>query len=162
MLPQKVYKASDDFFKAYAYFQETNDYAKSIYGKPYKELVGEERARVRALASEVVKNTLANYDRKYKAADVVRKGTRNLLGNFLSFQAESIRTLINATQIGLRDVKNPETRSVGLRRLAGVMAYNTTYAVITSYLGKLAGIGLTGLLSAFNDDDEEEKKPKTQ
>ena len=160
MLPQKMYKASDDFFKAYAYFQETNDYAKSIYGKPYKELVGEERARIRSLASEVVKNTLANYDRKYKAADVVRKGTRNLLGNFLSFQAESIRTLINATQIGLRDIQNPETRSVGLRRLAGVMAYNATYATITSYLGNLAGIGLTGLLSAFNDDDEEEKNKK--
>lgn len=159
-VPQKLYKASDDFFKAYAYFQETNDYAKSIYGKPYKELVGEERSRVRAIASEVVKNTLANYDRKYKGADAIRKTTRNLLGNFLSFQAESIRTFVNAVQIANRDIRNPETRSVGIRRLAGIMAYNTVYGATTSLIGKYLGIGLTGLLSAFNDDDEDDKNTK--
>lgn len=155
VLPQVLYKASDDFFKAYSYFHEADSYAKAIFDKPYSELEGAERQRIRTIASEVTKNTLANYDRKYKAADFLRIKTGNLFGNFLSFQAESIRTYINSVQIAMRDLKNPETRSVGVRRLSGIMSYSAAYATITSLVGKSLGMGVAGLLSAFNSDDED-------
>ena len=159
-IPFRAYKASDDFFKAFTYYAEANRYSKSIFGKKYKELTGEDRIKIRKIASEVTKNTMPNYDRRYKAADYARMKTGNLLGNFLSFQAESIRTKINSIQIAVADIKNPETRSVGIQRMAGIMTYNAIYQVITSYLGKTAGLGLVGLLGFFNDDDEDEANKK--
>ena len=159
-IPFRAYKASDDFFKAFTYYAEANRYSKSIFGKKYKELTGEDRIKIRKIASEVTKNTMPNYDRRYKAADYARMKTGNLLGNFLSFQAESIRTKINSIQIAVADIKNPETRSVGIQRMAGIMTYNAIYAGITSYLGKTAGLGLVGLLGFFDDDDEDEANKK--
>ena len=159
-IPFRAYKASDDFFKAFTYYAEANRYSKSIFGKKYKELTGEDRIKIRKIASEVTKNTMPTYDRRYKAADYARMKTGNLLGNFLSYQAESIRTKINSIQIAVADIKNPETRSVGIQRMAGIMTYNAIYAGITSYLGKTAGLGLVGLLGFFDDDDEDEANKK--
>lgn len=156
-IPFRAYKASDDFFKAFTYYAEADRYAKAIYNKKYKQLEGEERTRIRKIASEATKNTMPNYDRRYKAADFARMKTGNLLGNFLSFQAESLRTKINSVQIAISDIKNPETRSVGIQRMAGIVTYNAIYATITSILGKASGLGLVGLLGFFDDDDEDEK-----
>ena len=159
-MPFRLYKASDDFFKAFAYYAEADRYADAYFGKKYKELVGEERDKIRKIASEVVKNTMPNYDRRYKAADVARKGSYNLLGNFLSFQAESIRTKINSIQYALSDIKNEQTRKAGLKRLAGIISYETIYMGVTTYLTKAMGMGMVGLLGFFDDDDEDEKNKK--
>lgn len=159
-MPFRLYKASDDFFKAFAYYAEADRYADAYFGKKYKELVGEERDKIRKIASEVVKNTMPNYDRRYKAADVPRKSSYNLLGNFLSFQAESIRTKINSIQYALSDIKNEQTRKAGLKRLAGIISYETIYMGVTTYLTKAMGMGMVGLLGFFDDDDEDEKNKK--
>ena len=153
--PFRLYRASDDFFKAFSYYSEADRYAKSIFKKSYNDLTGEDRQRIRKIASEVTKNTLPNYDRRYKAADVPRKATFNVVGNFLAFQAESIRTKINSIQIALEDIKQPETRNVGIKRLAGIMAYNVAYGTISTYLMQMMGMGFTGLLGFFDDEEEE-------
>ena len=105
-IPFRLYKASDDFFKAFAYFSEADRYAKAYFGKKYEELTGDDRMKIRKIASEVVKNTMPNYDRVYRAANLPKEFTRNAVGNYLSFQAESIRTKINSIQYAIADLKN--------------------------------------------------------
>ncbi|WP_294203161.1 hypothetical protein [uncultured Chryseobacterium sp.] len=159
-IPFKMYRAGDNMWKAYAYYSEADRYAKSIYGKKYAALTGDAKTEVRKIASEVVKNTMPNYERRYRAADVVRKNTYNLAGNFLAFQAESIRTMINSAQIAMSDIKSPDRKSAGIKRLAGIMAYNTAYGVITSYLGYATKMGLQGLLGFFDDEEQDENNKK--
>ena len=157
-IPFRLYKASDDFFKAFAYFSEADRYAKAYFGKKYEELTGDDRMKIRKIASEVVKNTMPNYDRVYRAANFPKEFTRNAVGNYLSFQAESIRTKINSIQYAIADLKNEKTRAVGAKRLAGIMTYNAIYGTVTTLVGKAAGMGMTGLLGFFDDEDEDEKR----
>lgn len=157
-IPFRLYKASDDFFKAFAYFSEADRYAKAYFGKKYEELTGDDRMKIRKIASEVVKNTMPNYDRVYRAANFPKEFTRNAVGNYLSFQAESIRTKINSIQYAIADLKNEKTRLVGAKRLAGIMTYNSIYGTVTTLVGKAAGMGMAGLLGFFDDEDEDEKR----
>ena len=157
-IPFRLYKASDDFFKAFAYFSEADRYAKAYFGKKYEELTGDDRMKIRKIASEVVKNTMPNYDRVYKAANLPKEFTRNAVGNYLSFQAESIRTKINSIQYAIADLKNEKTRAVGAKRLAGIMTYNAIYGTVTTLVGKAAGMGMAGLLGFFDDEEEDEKR----
>lgn len=157
-IPFRLYKASDDFFKAFAYFSEADRYAKAYFGKKYEELTGDDRMKIRKIASEVVKNTMPNYDRVYKAANFPKEFTRNAVGNYLSFQAESIRTKINSIQYAIADLKNEKTRAVGAKRLAGIMTYNAIYGTVTTLVGKATGMGMAGLLGFFDDEDEDEKR----
>lgn len=157
-IPFRLYKASDDFFKAFAYFSEADRYAKAYFGKKYEELTGDDRMKIRKIASEVVKNTMPNYDRVYRAANLPKEFTRNAVGNYLSFQAESIRTKINSIQYAIADLKNEKTRAVGAKRLAGIMTYNGIYGTVTTLVGKAAGMGMAGLLGFFDDEDEDEKR----
>lgn len=156
-----LYQAEDDFFKAYSFFHEANDYAKAFYGKKFKDLVGVEREHIIRHAAEVTKNTLANYDRVYEGAQVPRKWTGNLVGNFLSFKAESIRTLINSVQYTIDDLKDPQTKNVGIRRLGGIMAYLSSRTMVNYYLAKTSGMALSGFaafVAGWGDDDDEEQK----
>ena len=157
-IPFRLYKASDDFFKAFAYFSEADRYAKAYFGKKYEELTGDDRMKIRKIASEIVKNTMPNYDRVYRAANLPKEFTRNAVGNYLSFQAESIRTKINSIQYAIADLKNEKTRAVGAKRLAGIMTYNAIYGTVTTLVGKAAGMGMAGLLGFFDDEDEDEKR----
>ena len=55
---------------------------------------------------------------------------------------------------------NSKLRVVGITRLVGTLSYNTVFGVLNYYGASLAGAGITGMIGAFSDDDEEKKKNK--
>ena len=129
-----------------------------MFGKTKSELSKEERAEVDEVVAEIVKNTYPTYSRVPDAIQKIRRFP--LIGNFISFQAESYRTAVNTalmTSSELRS-KNPAIRKIGARRLTGAITYLSTKTAILSYFSIAAGTGLAGIAGGlFNDDEEDEK-----
>ena len=96
---------------------------------------------VRAVSSDVTKNNIPNYE---YVGDFV-KGLRRLpLGTFIAFPAEILRTGFNTIQRGIREVKNPYTKGLGMKRLAGVATTGIALPAGAVELGKQ--------LSGFTDE----------
>lgn len=155
----KAYRMGDDFWKAYAYLNERELVSKGRYeGKSYSALNEEEQQKVDIEASERVKNTWPTYDRVVEAAKFASKRLP-ILGNFPSFQAESIRTLVNTVKMAKEDMQDPQMRAAGIRRMVGIMSYVSLRAAITTMLAQAAGMAASGILgSVWGDDDEDKKK----
>ena len=114
---QDLYVAEDDFYKIYNYLAEF-DNLKNAYRGAVPDLELAKRA------AGIVRNTVPNYA---YVSDFVKGLRRSPLGNFVSFPAEIIRTSMNITQQGIRELKDPALRSIGARRLIG---FGTAVAVI--------------------------------
>ena len=124
-----VYRAEDDVFKVYNYYQELNRY-KKVFEKQLKTKQNPNgtmtQADLEEYAADVVKNTLPTYSRVPRAL----KGTRRLgvIGAFPSFTAESFRVYKNSAMIGVRDFLrgmkdgNAAMMQAGAERLAGLTA----------------------------------------
>lgn len=88
------------------------------------------------------------------------------LGTFMTFTAESIRISKNTVLIAMRELADPDTRYIGAKRLAGVIAWNTAYGWGTTTsaaaVGSMATGAFTYWLNAFqqltNEDDDENRK----
>lgn len=152
----KIYATSDDFWKIYGFLNEAEALSQIKFKKSYKDLTEDEQNNIDTEASERVKNTYPTYDRVWEGARYVSKGIP-IVGNFLSFQAESLRVLRNAISYAIKDIQNPETRAMGARRLAGIATYLTARSMILYGIAQLTGVGLAGLLGAGNDDDEDQR-----
>ena len=114
---QDLYVAEDDFYKIYNYLAEF-DNLKSAYKGAVPDLELAKRA------ASIVRNTVPNYA---YVSDFVKGLRRSPLGNFVSFPAEIIRTSMNITQQGIREIKDPALRSIGARRLLG---FGTAVSII--------------------------------
>jgi len=146
-----AYQAEDDIYKIQNYYSERSKYTDAL-GKSFKENpeqfvkeFGDEIARVNpsltkdeALAdllseggferfikkksADTVKNNIPNYDYIGSFGQTLR---RLPLGNFVSFPLEIIRTGINTTRQGLREVFDPSGKlvGIGLGRLGGVATF---------------------------------------
>ncbi len=159
-IANKMYRLGDDFWKVYAYINESRQISKALYGEKYDNLTPQQQDDVDIEASERVKNTWPTYDRVVELAKWVSKRAP-IAGNFLSFQAEAIRCLQNSVRYAVNDIKSdsPGFRAIGFKRLAGIGAYLGLRTTITVGLAKLAGVGAAGIVgSIFGDDDEERKK----
>jgi hypothetical protein len=55
---------------------------------------------------------------------------------------------------------NPEIKKIGAKRLVGASTYLTAKSALISAVGMAAGTGLTGIIGAFGDDDDEKEKDK--
>lgn len=155
---EDAYQAEDDFFKIVAYENELSRYSKAMFGKDKSKLSSEERGGVDEVVSEIVKNTYPTYSR---VPDVIQKIRRfPLIGNFISFQAESYRTAVNTALMTTNELSsdNPAIRKIGARRLAGAATYLSTKTAILSYFSLAAGTGLTGFAGGLFNDDEEDQK----
>jgi hypothetical protein len=154
----KLYRMGDDFWKVYAYLNERQLRSKAMFEKDYSALTPEEEQQVDKVSAEIVKDTWPTYDRVVEAAKFLSKRAP-IFGNFISFQAESARVLANTIRIARRDLKDPATRALGVRRMVGVASYFAFRTAATLTAAKIAGIagsGIIGMLAA--DDDEEAKK----
>lgn len=152
----KVYGASDDFWKVYGFLNEAESLAQSTFDKSYKTLTEDEQATIDAEASERVKNTYPTYDRVWEGAKSLSKGLP-IFGNFLSFQAESIRILLNTFSYAIKDLKTSNRKSMGAQRLAGIGAYLGARTMILYTISQMTGVGMAGLLGMASDDDEDQK-----
>ena len=157
---EKAYQIEDDVFKILAFVNESNRYAKAFYGKKYMDLNDTQMADISGKAAEIVKNTYPTFSRVPKFIKTISK--LYFLGNFLSFPFESIRNSYNTYELAMKEINsgNSKLRVVGITRLVGTLSYNTVFGVLNYYGASLAGAGITGMIGAFSDDDEEKKKNK--
>jgi len=96
---------------------------------------------IKNVAADITKNNIPNYA---YVGDFI-KGLRKLpFGTFVAFPAEIVRTGLNTLQRGIREVKNPFTRGVGMKRLAGVAT--------TSVALPLGAVELGKQMSGFTDE----------
>lgn len=153
----KLYQLNDDFWKVYAYMNERELLSGAMFDKKYDQLTPEEQGDVDIEASERVKNTWPTYSRVWEGAKVLGKNVP-IFGNFISFQAESVRVLSNTIKLAIQDLKNPQFRILGARRLAGAMSYIGLRSLITYTAANAAGLAAKGIMGAFGDDDEQQKK----
>jgi len=144
-----AYQAEDDLYKIQNFYSEkrkfTNVYQKMYNSNPVKFVddYADEIARVNPTLTReealATMRTKEGFDRfiKLKAADTVKNNIPNYdyigafgqalrrlpLGNFVSFPLEIIRTGVNTTRQGLREVLDPNTVGIGTTRLAGVATF---------------------------------------
>ena len=110
------------------------------------------------VVAEIVKNTYPTYSRIPEAVNMIRRAP--LVGNFVSFQAESYRTAYMTAQLALKEIKsdNPRIRLIGAQRLAGGVIYKSIKTAILAHYSYAAGMGGVGILGYFFDDDDEKQK----
>jgi hypothetical protein len=157
---EDYYQAEDDFFKIVAYENELSRYSEALFNKPKNELTDSELKEVNDVVVEIVKNTYPTYDRIPEAIKMIRRAP--LIGNFVSFQAESYRTAFNTIALAKAEIssKNPKIKAIGAKRIVGATTYLSVKSAIISYYSMSAGAGLTGLIGYLFDDDDEDKKDK--
>jgi len=157
---ETAYQAEDDFFKVLAYESELRRYAKAEFNKDVKDLTDSERSKIDATVANIVKDTMPTFSRIPKIVKTLRKSP--LLGNFISFQAESYRTAFKTMQLAKSEItsKNPAIRAIGARRVIGTLTYLSAKNALLSFYGSAFGMGLAGLAGYFGDDDDEKEKEK--
>ena len=156
---EDYYQAEDDFFKIVAYENELSRYAKAEFGKNKKDLTPEELSQINQKVADIIKNVYPTYSRVPEAIKWLKLSP--LVGNFVSFQAESYRTAFNTVDIAFKELKskNPKIKKIGAKRLTGILSYLSAKTAITSYFGMAAGTGMSGVLGyLFKSDDEEERE----
>lgn len=157
----KLYRLGDDFWKVYAYLNEREQLGKALFGANYETLTPEQQKDVDTEASERVKSTWPTYDRIFEAAKYISKRAP-IFGNFISFQAESLRVLANTVKMANKDMgsDNPDIQALGMRRMFGVTTYLGFRAAAVYAVAKAAGIAGAGILAQFGGDDEEKNKKR--
>ena len=150
-----AYLAEDDFFKIYGFEIEKARYSKAIYGKAFDALTSEERMQVEERAAAIIKNVYPNYNRVGPLIAGISK--MPAIGTFLAFRAESFRTGFNILRLAYAEMQDPRTRSIGAKRLAGIVAYQSTKAGVQASGAAASGYGLLSLLGVGKQEDEEGK-----
>jgi len=160
-LAEDLYQAEDDMFKIAAYETEMNRYADALYNKSKDQLTDKQKEEVSDIAANNVKNTYPTYSRIPEGIKRLRRFPL-FIGSFISFQAESYRTAYNTIALAKDELSsdNKKIKTIAARRIAGAGAYLTAKTALLSYAGYAAGTGLSGVLGALFNDDDEEKKEK--
>jgi len=142
---EKAYQIEDDVHKIYAFEFEKNAYRPVIE----KQNKGKSEAEIERLteekAAEVVRSTMPTYSLIPKGIQELRRFP--LAGTFVSFPWEVMRTSYNTIDLARKELKDPETRSIGARRVGGMMAAATLTAGAASLSRNINGIS--------NDEDKD-------
>lgn len=112
-----LYRGEDDLWKVVAFENEFARYRKAMPGVP--------DAQVEETAAWIVRNTYPNYGMISSGVQALRKNI--LVGSFVSFPAEVIRTGWHTINLALKEVRSPnaEIRKIGATRLAGLTVAST-------------------------------------
>jgi hypothetical protein len=137
---QNLYQFEDDIYKIYAF---ENEYAR--YKKAYPQMDDQE---LKEKCAKIVRDTYPTYSMVPK---MVKKFRANpLLGTFVSFPAEVLRTTYNTVALAKEELSNPSTRSIGAQRAAGIM--------MAAMLPTAASYASMALLGLDGQDDEDLRK----
>ncbi len=129
---EKAYRWEDLTAKIVAYENEKYQYAKA-YPEWSKE-------QVRKKAAEIVNAGQMTYSRIGKLVQGIRR--LPIVGPFVSFSAEMIRTTYNTARLGWSELQDPRTREIGTRRLTGLVASMGAFAAISAMSRALMGVSL--------------------
>lgn len=128
---ESLYQSEDAVWKLYAWENEKARYAKAQ--PDWSE------AEVEKRAAEIVRDTYPTYSKTPEAIKGLRRFP--LVGTFVSFPAEVVRTTFHTIDLGLKEMQQPETRSIGAQRLAGTVASLGALTVLSKGMMALFGIG---------------------
>ena len=118
---QDMYVAEDDFWKLGNWVMERYRY-KNAYKRAFdKGLIKEMPTdkQFKSMTADIVRNTVPNYE---YVPEFIRSLRKLPVGNFVSFPAEILRTSTGIVQQALKEINDPITRAIGMKRLAGFAA----------------------------------------
>jgi hypothetical protein len=122
----KAYQAGDLLPKIYAWENE-----KARYQEAYPSWSDD---KVKQHCADIVRNTYPTYSMVPQSVKWLR---RLPMSGFVNFSAEVIRTTFNTLELAAKEVKDPATRKIGMKRFAGTfLAITGNHAM--SYATKLA------------------------
>ena len=157
---QEKYSAVDDYTKLVIFRQEVESFAMKIYGKEYESLTEAQKDRVHDDAAEFVKQNTPTFSRLPKFYD--KLAVIPILGDFVSFQFESIRSMSSNILNGVEDMKIAIN---GVDKNGNKLSEEQTKAYKASagkrLVGTLSALALKyamveGFQQLFLDDDDEE------
>lgn len=140
-----LYVAEDDLWKVYNFLSEIDTYTNAYKAALQKGLIKEMPSTLSIWkeAANIVRNTVPNYNYVGTFGQNMR---RSPLGNFISFPIEVTRTATNIAELGLKEMKNPVFRNVGMKRLTGfTTALATAPVVMASVLAGMYGVTKTAI-----------------
>ena len=125
-----VYQSMDVFWKIYAYENELKSYKKA----------GLSDVAAKKRAAENVSNITPTYSRIPKAGQMMRRFP--MLGPFVSFPMEVVRTTKNSMKIAIGDMKsdNAKVKKLGKKRLASIISTATLPTAVSIGSALLAGV----------------------
>lgn len=131
-----LYRAGDDIWKIIIFESQLQDYMKAKPGVP--------RAEAERIVAKRVRNTVPSYSQTgYGMKNLSRFP---LIGPFVAFSSEIIRTNINNIKLIKADLADPDLRPMAYKRIVGtVIAHSWAKAAMVA---SAAAMGM--------DDDEEE------
>ncbi len=132
-----LYQAEDGVWKIYAWENE-----KARYAKAYPKWT---ESQVEELAAQIVRDTYPTYSKVGAGVKAIRRFP--LMGTFVNFPAEVIRTTFHAIRIGMEEMAAPETRAIGAQRLVGTMTALGGLSVLSA--ASMAALGIGG-----DEDDD--------
>lgn len=122
-LVEKVYGVEDDVWKIFAFENEMKRYRKHLPGVSEAEL--EKRC------AKIVRDTYPTYSMIPRAVKGLRR--MPLVGTFVSFPAEVMRTSKNTIGLAVKELADPQLRAIGAQRMSGIMIAGTITAGVTGY-----------------------------
>ena len=135
---QDAYVAEDDFWKIYNFEVELERLIKA-YEKSGMKVGPNMLVELKERAADIVKNTVPNYGR---VGQIVRAARMSPFGNFMSWPSEIWRTGYGVFRQGLKELKDPVTRGIGMKRLAG-MTFATAALPLAIVEGSKAIFGVS-------------------
>ena len=135
-LAQGFYSFGDDFWKIIGYENEKANFISA----------GLNEAEAEKMAAERIRNTYPTYSMVGRA---IKKLARfPLMGTFVSFPAEIIRTTANMLRYAAQDMKsdNPKIRAMARKRLTGMALVSGMFYALSAMTAAMLGV----------DDEEEE------
>jgi len=157
---QEKYSAVDDYTKLVIFRMEVESFAMKIYGKEYESLTEAQKDRVHDDAAEFVKQNTPTFSRLPKFYD--KLAVIPIVGDFVSFQFESIRSMSSNILNGVEDMKIAingvdkngnklnEEQTKAYKASAGKRLVGTLSALALKYAM------VEGFQELFLDDEDEE------
>jgi hypothetical protein len=140
----KYYRMGDDVHKVFRFMYETSNY-KDIFKKRFVDKTPQEiESLAMNKASKIIRATMQTYSLVPKGITALRH-IPAVGGVFPSFPYEVIRNTVGLGKLIAEEIKSPDTRTLGLRRIAS----------FAGVLGSTAGISAYfATKNNMSDDDE--------
>lgn len=133
----RLYQAEDDVWKVYAFENEKARYRKAMPDATESE--------VESRAAKIVRMTYPTYSAVPRGVKFLRRSP--LVGTFVSFPAEIIRTVGNTVSLIRDELADPRTRGIGAQRAAGALA--------AAYVTEAVARTSMYMLGMSDEDDED-------
>lgn len=133
LTPRKFFdffRGGDDFYHINGFYHELASLKRAYPELPLESL--------EAKAASKVVRTYPTYSEAPHAIQAMRKAV--VVGDFVTFPAEMVRTTINIPRLIAEELANPKERAIGIRRAMGFATMGATVAGIATATRQLAGV----------------------